>query len=92
MADKPKTYNNSWLGIHGVTTSLLVDSNNKELGICLDTPNCIAYAMASNQKVIKAIGRFENKTRNDLQSRFSWILKDKEIHENNIKWYQTEAI
>ena len=81
---KPKAYDNNWLGICGVTGAALTDDKGNTYGYCLDTPNCIAYAMATDDRITKAVGRFDTTRREDVQDRFWFVVKDAEIHEKNI--------
>lgn len=77
--------------INAAIQATLLDVRGKVLGFCIDTPNCIAYAMTQNKDVFKSVAHYQMfgnsiHYRKDLQDRFSWILKDKDIHEKNINW------
>ena len=59
----------------------LQDSNGKILGYTLDTPNAIAYAMAINENVARAVANYALfgetvTTRAAVADRFSWVKKE----------------
>lgn len=69
----------------------LQDKNGKVLGTTIDTPNAIAYAMAVNDKVVKSVAHYplfgeSVHTREEYADRFSWVVKEKNIHEQYLKW------
>ena len=75
----PKKNDNSWLGIVGETWAFLYDSKSNCLGYCMDTPNCIAYAMAINSNVLKVKTSFDGeKQRKNYEDRFWHVILEEE--------------
>ncbi len=77
--------------VNGCVVCTLFDKNNKVLGYTLDTPNAIAYAMATNEKVEKAIAHYQlfgdkTTTREDVKDRFWFVVKEGDIHSQNLSW------
>lgn len=84
---KPKQYDNAWLGIAGEGIASLHTSKGDLVGTCLDTPNCIAYAMVTKPAIAYAISPiFGKKKRTDLQDRLGWVAQDEAIHSPNIRF------
>lgn len=66
--------------IFGETKATLYNDNCVEIGTCLDTPNVVAYAMASDERIMYSMGLLGAATRAGLKSRFKQSLKDAHIH------------
>ena len=77
--------------INGAIAAALYDKKNQVIGYVLDTPNAIAYAMATNPAAVRAVAHYQLfgdaiTTRDDVKNRFSWIVKDAAIHQKNVQW------
>lgn len=83
---RPKNYDNSWIGNMGLSQAKLYDKHNKIIGICLDTPNCVACAFKVNNKVVKALGILGYYDLKDIKNRMTWIEQFKSIHLKNISF------
>jgi hypothetical protein len=69
----------------------LLDADDKVLGYTLDTPNAIAYAMATNTKCVKATSFYplfgdHTTQREDLKDRFGFVVKEGAILSKHLKW------
>lgn len=69
----------------------LQDCKGNVLGYTIDTPNAIAYAMAINAKVVKAVAHYALfgdtiTLRDSVSDRFSWVVLDSAIHSKNLVW------
>lgn len=69
----------------------LLDADGKVIGHTLDTPNAIAYAMATNERCVKACAFYplfgETITeRNAVKDRFWFVVKEGAIHSQFLKW------
>ena len=70
---RPADYDNSWLGIMGVTGVTLYNKNGKRVGYCMDTPNAIAQVMRNHPEVITVKNAFgEVKTRREYTDRMEY--------------------
>ena len=70
----------------------LYDNKNDLVGQTIDTPNAIAYAMAINTKVCKAVAHYALfgdtvTTREQVKDRFSWVVNEKDVHSKFLKWF-----
>lgn len=77
--------------INGAIIATLQDCKGTVLGYTIDTPNAIAYAMAINSKVSRAVSNYalfgkSITTRGDVSDRFGWVVKEKEIHAKYLTW------
>ena len=77
--------------INGAIAAALHDENHNVIGYTIDTPNAIAYAMAVNNKVALAVAHYQYfgdsiTTRSMVADRFSWVIKESEIHAKNLTW------
>lgn len=77
--------------VNGAIIANLLDKDNKVLGTTIDTPNAIAYAMAVNPQVVKAIAHYQMfgdtiHTREELSDRFEGVMWDKEVLSSYLKW------
>ena len=77
--------------VNPCAVATLYDANGNALGTTLDTPNAIAYAMAVNDKIIKAVAHYQffgdtTRTREQLKDRFSWVVKENEIQSRFLTW------
>jgi hypothetical protein len=70
------------LGTIGETTATLYNKDNKVIGYCLDTPNCIAVALQVYPQITKVIGLLGS--RNIKETREIYV-SDKNYHLKNIK-------
>lgn len=78
-----KTISVGKLGVFGATLAYLYNSENVCIGECLNTPNCIAFAMAMNENVYSAKDMWNDvKYRTDLADRFWFVIReeDAKIH------------
>lgn len=66
---KPKDYDNNFLGIVGEGLATLHNNTGNVIGTCLDTPNCISYAMLTNNEVTTAKGLLGVKDRSITDNR-----------------------
>ncbi len=66
---KPQKFDNNWLGICGEGLATLHDKNGKIIGTCLDTPNCVAYAMLKHSNIHHSRGILGNRKRDILPTR-----------------------
>lgn len=78
--------------VNAAILATLQDKAGHVIGTTLDTPNAIAYAMAVNNKVAKAVAHYQffgdtTTTREQLKDRFSWIVNESEIHAKFLNWY-----
>ena len=69
----------------------LMDADGRVIGYTLDTPNCIAFAMATNEKVTKAVAHYSMfgdsvTSRNDVKDRFWFVVKEGAIHSEFLRW------
>lgn len=72
--------------VNATSQAIAYDDKNKVIAYCMDTPNNIAYLMATNTNVAKVKTPYNGKyTRADLQDRFSWIVRDAEYHKPYIQ-------
>ena len=77
--------------INGAILANLQDCKGRVIGYTIDTPNAIAYAMAINAKVIKAVAHYQYfgesvTTRENVRERFGWVVKESNIHAKFLTW------
>jgi hypothetical protein len=84
---KPAAYDNSFLGIQGVTQATLFNSKGVAIGTCMDTPNNVAFAMATDLRISSASGLLGKRLRKDLAYKFKWIVKDADYHAKFVKMF-----
>ena len=69
----------------------LLDADGKVIGHTIDTPNAIAYAMATNKRCVKALAHYplfgDTITERDaVKDRFWFVVKESAIHSQFLKW------
>lgn len=80
---KPQEYDNSFLGIVGEGLASLYDISGNIIGTCLDTPNCVSYAMLTNKEIATAKGLLGVRDRSITINRMH-VLNEKEYFINHI--------
>ncbi len=78
MNNKPADYDNSWLGVTGITIATLYH-NNKIIGTTLDTPNAVAYAKGKYPQITKAVGICGEYDMKDIESRIWFSVTDENL-------------
>lgn len=76
--------------VNAAITCTLQDARGNVLGTTIDTPNAIAYAMAKNKNIARAVAHYQYfgdtiTERAQLQDRFSWVLKETNLGEH-LRW------
>jgi hypothetical protein len=75
MIKKDNNMNKKAIGNFGMTLAKLYNEEGKLIGVTLDTPNAIAYALSVNNSIADAQGILGFYNMQDINSRV-WFAKD----------------